>query len=111
MHKTKTACLLLLIALLSGLPLPAPAKQFKSSDFLRHSEEQRTWWYIGAFESIGHVASLKNKDQGNCIWTWYFSDGDAKNILIERAMKKYPDYTPTAIVIALLQQACGPLNP
>jgi hypothetical protein len=87
--------------------IQAHAENPKSSEFLKLSEGQRTWYYMGAFDAIGHVVSLSNKNQGNCIWNWYFKNPDGQKSIIEATLRKYPDYSTTAVLIALLKKDCG----
>ncbi|MCG8604013.1 hypothetical protein MJD09_03310 [bacterium] len=79
----------------------------KAKDFLTYSAEQQKWWIGGAVEMAGHIAYLENPDKGGCVWRWYFEDAAAKETLVLKSMAKYPDATPTAIVIALAERACG----
>lgn len=80
---------------------------YKSSQFLEFSEGQRDWFYNGAFMAIGHVVSTQDQQQGKCVWDWYFKNTANRIPLIEGAMKSYPDHSPTAIFIGLLEKDCG----
>lgn len=91
-------------------PQNASAEHPKSSEFLTYSEGQREWWFSGTFETMGHVVSLKNEEQGNCIWNFYFKAPEQRRSELEAAMRQHPDHSPTAISIALVQRACGKFN-
>lgn len=70
--------------------------------------EQQKFWLGGAMETLVHVAAFKGKKIGQCVNDWYFGDQQVKrNGLIFASMKKYPDHTPTVILLALTQKACG----
>ncbi len=61
----------------------------------------------GAVDMAGHIAFLEDHDRGMCIWNWLADDVDAKKALIIRSMEKYPDHSPTGIIIALIERDCG----
>lgn len=56
---------------------------------------------------LGFVAGYKDKEQGRCVWEWYYQDMADKNGLIEAYMEKYPENVPSSILIALAEEACG----
>lgn len=85
----------------------ASGYHYKSERLLSFPEGKRDWFYNGAFMSIGHVVSLKNKEQGDCVWNWYFENPTEKVEVIEKVMKRFPDHSPTAIFIGLLEKDCG----
>ncbi len=82
------------------------AENLKNSEFLEFSEGQRHWWYSGAFMALGHVAFNKNEEKGQCVWKWLAAKYDERDALLMKSFKKFPDHTPTSIVIALLRQDC-----
>ena len=92
---------------LTGINTSAIAKNFKSSEFLEFPQDQRDAFYSGAYMSIGHVISLKNKKQGQCVTDWYFKQPKQRITELENAMRKYPDHSPTSILIGLAQLECG----
>ncbi len=85
----------------------AQAYHYKSNRLLSFSEGQRDWFYTGSFMSIGHVVSMSNKAQGTCVWDWYFKNPKEKIPVVEEALKAFPDHSPTAIFIGLLEKDCG----
>lgn len=80
-----------------------------NTQFLKLSEGQQHWFLLGAFDSIGHAVSLQNEKQGYCIWEWYFNDLEKKKAVILKSMAKFPESSPTAVVIGHLDKACGKL--
>ena len=79
-----------------------------SKDFLQMEDVKKKFWIDGAISALGHVAAAKNKEQGSCVYDWYFSDKIAdRNGLILASMKKYPDSAPTAVLLALTERECG----
>lgn len=89
----------------------AQADTLKNSDFLKFSEGEQHWWYAGAFESIGHMVFLHDKQKADCVWRWLPTEPDKKKALLQQSFEQYPDHSPTSILIALLQKSCGKLLP
>ncbi len=100
---------LVLALLVFILAIPTHAGALKNSDFLKLSEGQQHWWYAGAFESIGHMVFLHDKQKAQCIWQWLPSEPEMKNELLRKSFEQYPDHSPTSILISLLQRDCGEL--
>lgn len=98
-----------LCLVITGLyPQKVWASVFNNQDFLDMPPLQQNLFLKGAMETLGQVAAFKNKETGQCVYDWYFSDKmSERNWLILESMKKYPDHTPTAILIALTQRTCG----
>ncbi|MCG7870495.1 MAG: hypothetical protein JAZ11_00145 [Candidatus Thiodiazotropha lotti] len=99
--------ILLILVLLFFHSAATQAESLKNSDVLKFSEGQRHWWYLGAFTTLGHVAFLEDQEKGKCVWNWlYDEDEDRKAFLLE-SFRKFPDHTPTGIVISVLRKDCG----
>jgi hypothetical protein len=99
--------MLLMLALVFFHSAVAQAASLKNSEFLKFSEGQRHWWYLGAFTSLGHVAMLEDKEKGQCVLRWLFDEGENRKSRLDATLAKYPDLTPTSIVIATLRRDCG----
>lgn len=102
--KKSSLIFILLMVFHSGL---AQAETLKNSEFLKLSEGQRHWWYSGAFTILGHVVVIDDDEKGKCVWNWLAADYERKEALLMKSFKKYPDHTPTSILIALLRRDCG----
>ena len=70
--------------------------------------EAQHYWLSGAVDIAGHIAFLADKQRGKCIWDWYFLDSTEQKALILGSMEKYPNSTPTGIILALSERTCGP---
>lgn len=101
------ACVLILLLAGVFFSAMAHADKLKNSDFLKSTEAQRHWWYSGAYTALGHIAFLEDEEKGKCVWNWLFGDYEKKEALLMESFQKYPDHTPTSIVIALLRRDCG----
>ncbi len=93
--------------LLLSLPALSMAESNNNSWFLKNDEGQRVWWYMGAFTSLGHIVSQSDPEKADCIWNWYFKEPEKKQKLLEENMLKYPDHSPSGIILALLYKDCG----
>lgn len=80
---------------------------FTNKDFLAMPDVQKKFWLSGAITTLGHVALVKDKKTSQCVYDWYFADAAKKNGRILAAMQKYPDYTPSSLIIVMLEKACG----
>jgi hypothetical protein len=101
------ASILLVFLIMVCVSSGVQAASLKNSDFLKYSEAQRHWWYLGAFTSLGHVVYLDDPEKGKCVMSWlYDKDEDRKAFLLE-SFRKFPDHTPTSILIAVLRKDCG----
>ncbi|NJM35019.1 MAG: hypothetical protein HC850_10285 [Rhodomicrobium sp.] len=80
---------------------------FKSSQFLSFSQEGQASYISTSVGMTGLIAARNDKKHADCIDQWYFSDMNHGNQEIIAAMRKYPDYHPQAVIIAVLQKFCG----
>ena len=85
------------------------AESITNDAFLKMSQEQKYYWVLSTIDTLGFIAGYKNKEQGKCVWAWYYQEDDlpAKRGLIESHMRQYPDRSPTEIFIAMTEQVCG----
>jgi hypothetical protein len=85
------------------------AQGIKNSDFLELPPEEQKFFLSGAIDTLGHVAFQRNEAKGKCIFDWYFNkvDNSKQNGVIFASFKKYPEYTPSSILIALTEKQCG----
>lgn len=88
-------------------PQQAFAESFKNSDFLELKENEKKYWILASIETIWQVQTHKNKVIAQCIADWYYKDVANKNGLLIGYAEKYPDHTPTTVLVTLLEKACG----
>lgn len=108
--KHRIGTILCAVSLLFGVIYPQEtwAKDaFTNKDFLAMPDVQKKFWLSGAITTLGHVALVKGKKTSQCVYDWYFTDAAKKNGRIFAAMQKYPDYTPSSLIIVMLEKACG----
>lgn len=85
----------------------AQAEGLKNREFLERTDAERHWYYAGAFTSIGHMVFLHDKEKAQCVWNWWPTDTAKKEALLLETFRKYPDHTPTAVILVLLKRDCG----
>lgn len=100
----------LAVALSFSAP-PVQADGFTSRDFLAWDKRDRDQWLEGAVLMAGHMVHLHDQAKGKCVWDWYVKDPATARNQIFSSMRKYPDSTPTGVLISLMQHACGELAP
>jgi len=89
----------------------AQAAAIKNSEFMKLSAGQRHWFYYGAYSSIGHMVSFKDEKKAQCVWLWMTKELEKKKKLLETNFKKFPNHTPTSIILALVKRDCGVVFP
>lgn len=104
-------------AVLAALSFPqltaaAEGEGFTSAAVLAWSEAQQDSYFQTSITMIGIVATqVEGREQiASCIDSWYWkgdSSDPEKNALIREAMQRFPDLYPQAMVLAVVEQACG----
>ena len=85
-----------------------PSKQMEQ--FFSWSKESQESHIGNSILMIGVIASQTAPNIARCIDTWYFT---SKALKAKRkaetitVMKKLPQYTPEAIILAVVEKACG----
>ena len=95
---------------LVGLTYPQPSVADdipRNRDFMELPAGDRNVWLDGAVLMAGHLVHLTNRDKAKCAWDWYFDDPAKAQAALFATMRKYPDSTPTGVIIAHLNKACG----
>lgn len=82
---------------------------FKSAEFVKWSEENRTFYLTTAIGMAGLIARRNNASQGDCIDHWFFDDQGRADGQILAVMAEYPDHHPQGIILAVLEKQCGKL--
>ncbi|MCG8317113.1 MAG: hypothetical protein MI976_28165 [Pseudomonadales bacterium] len=85
------------------------AASLKGSDFMKLDEDARIWWYAGAFTAFGHAMEVESgsKEKSQCIWNWYFERPQKRREQLEESFEKYPEHSPTTVIMALVGRDCG----
>lgn len=89
-------------------PQKVCAEGFRAKQFLEIPPEQQQYWLNGSIGTLVYIAAFKSASIGQCVNDWYFGDKRGeRNWLILESMKKYPDYQPVVILVALTERSCG----
>jgi len=62
----------------------------------------------------GAIAANSRPEVARCLNDWYFKDTaiqDRRKEAIREAMRTYPEYHPSAVILGVLQKACGSFRP
>jgi hypothetical protein len=79
----------------------------KSSEFLKYSDSAQDSYITIAAGMAGVVATQNDGAQAGCIDQWVVAERSKGYQPVLQAMRQYPDYHPHAVIIAVLQKACG----
>lgn len=97
-----------MLCLLFTAPGLVRAEGMNNREFLQLSDTAKKFWIQGSIETMAATLNGKDKALALCVVNWYYGDKYAlRNGLILGSMKKYPDAIPTAVMVALVERACG----
>ncbi|MDI4665376.1 hypothetical protein K9U40_13710 [Xanthobacter autotrophicus] len=98
----------LALASLYVLPSAAMAAEgFKSSEFLTWSAENQRGYITTAATAAGVIANLNRAGQAKCIDDWVGQQRAGGYQPVVEAMKKLPEYHPMAVILTVIEKACG----
>lgn len=83
---------------------------FKSSEFLKWKRTSQDFYIETSVGMASLIAGRNNAEQGECLDKWYFSDVTEKNKFVLKTMKRFPDYHPRGVILAVLEKQCGKLT-
>ena len=88
-------------------PQISSAGIFKSGEVLEWPRDSQSFYYRTSVAMAGLIAARNSKDHSNCVDQWYFLDTKKADEAITEMMRETPDYHPQAVILAMLQKACG----
>jgi len=80
---------------------------FKSSEFLTWSEGNKSFYIRTSVGMAGSISGYNNEKHAKCLEKWYFSSEKKSNETFYQMMRKFPDYHPRGIILAVLKRQCG----
>jgi len=108
MFKCKYCFLGVIVGLLfSVLAVSVEGQTFKSSDFLEMKDTARTSYIAASASMAGVIASQNNGKQATCIDRWVATHQTNGYRSVLQAMRRFGDYHPQAVILAVLREACG----
>jgi len=80
---------------------------FKASEFLTYPAQSQKSYITSSAMMAGLIASQNNRAQAVCIDDWVAQQSGQGYGAVVEAMRKLPDYHPSAVIVAVLDKACG----
>ncbi len=105
-QKSLATASLFVILLFNNIPLHAQ-DMFKSSEFMKWSEGNRSFYIRTSIGMAAMIAIHNDKKHAKCMEHWYFSNEKRSNKEIYQTMQKYPDFHPRGVIMAMLKKQCG----
>lgn len=97
-----------LFAILSFNNIPLYAETpLKSSKFLNWTEANRSFYIRTSIGMAAFIAVQNDKKHAKCMEHWYFSNEKRSNQAIYKVMRKFSDYHPWGVIVAVLEKQCG----
>lgn len=87
-------------------------EKFTAADVLSWDQESQNWYFTVNASMAGALASQNDSPAASCIDEWYFDAADraTRNDEFRSAMRRFEEYHPTLVVIAVIEKACGELK-
>lgn len=110
MLQVKTLAIASLIALLpiQGYAQSEPSNQM--TEFLAFDREGRNGFISTSVMMLGVIASQTQPQIARCVDSWYGANNqvrESRNAEIIEVMERFPDYLPSAVVLAVVERECG----
>lgn len=87
------------------------AETFTSAQFLEWPRKSQSSYFRTSIGMAGFIVSMRDKPKARCLENWYFSDAAAAEDTILATMRRFPEFHPRGVIVAVLQKQCGPLGP
>ncbi len=93
-------------------PQEIHAEGFTGADFATWETTAQDSFIQTSITMAGVVFSQVAPKKSACVDNWYLVDGQkaARNAHIRRTIAQYDGYHPSGTILAILLEACGPLN-
>ena len=92
------------------VPQISYAEIFKSSDFLTWKSDSQAFYIETSIGMASLLAAQNDKAHAKCLEDWYYEDEEAGNRLVLETMRKFPEYHPRGVILAVIQKRCGSFN-
>ncbi len=98
------------LCLLVSYPQELKAKKFTSAEFLTWPHESQSSYFRTSIGMAGMIAAQAGQGRATCMSDWYFGDPEGRQEEMRRAMRQHKGFHPQAVILAVLQKACGPIG-
>lgn len=102
-----------LCVLLAGYPQMGWSQGFTGAEFMAWSEASQNGFLQSSVTMATFIAAQNNGDAATCLETWYapgLPEQALRNEDLRDAIAQYSDYHPSGVILAVLQEACGPIG-
>ena len=117
MHAEKAARRTKLFGILFGISvgncLPAAHAGTTTADFLTWEPKAQESFLQISILMIGTIASQLRPDAAQCVNDWYLKSAELqrqRHDEIIELMPEYQDFAPSAVILGVVEAACGRLN-
>ncbi len=90
-------------------PQESLAQGFTGEQFLKWERKAQDYYFRTAIGMAGLIARQNIKQQGRCIDNWYFKNSEKAGDEILQIIKKFREYHPRGVILAVLEKKCGTL--
>lgn len=101
---------LALAAAVSFAPDAARSQMFTSEEFLTWDRDAQGFYFQTSIGMAGLIAAQNDKAQADCIDRWFFADQDTAHDFIVGAMRKFPEFHPRGVILAVIEKKCGSMT-
>lgn len=84
------------------------AESFKSSEFISWQRDNQEYFIRISIGMAVLIADQNDKAQAACLSDWFGKDEAAAYNRILETMKRFPDYHPRGVILAVAEKQCGP---
>lgn len=88
-------------------PQSLSSETFKSEAFLTWERSSQDFYIRTSIGMAGFIAARNDNAHARCLEDWYYSDETAANEAVLAAMRRFPDYHPRGVIVAVIEKRCG----
>lgn len=99
--------------LLASYPQPSGAQGFTGAEFATWSEASQDGYIQTSVTMAAVIAAQVNGEVAGCLDAWYAPGQPVqseRNALIRSFIAEHADFHPSGVILAVLQDACGPIG-
>lgn len=91
-------------------PHAAHSETFKSAEFLTWKQRSQDLYIHTSVSMAGQIAAQNDMKHVKCLEDWYFDDEVAANDFVRQTMRKFPEFHPRGVILAVMEKKCGSFN-
>lgn len=93
--------------LISSSSFAIEKESFKSSEFLTWKRSNQEFYIDTSIGMAILIADQNDKAHAKCVGQWYGNDpaGVFKSVI--KAMRRFPEYHPRGVILAVVEKRCG----